>query len=120
MQATRHPKKTSQIGWHKAYIVAAIQAGGTTLRKLSAEHGYAPGTLAVALHTPWPKGERIIADYIGVPPNKLWPDRYDDHGKPLSGHGQRKARGQGKHVKPNNTNSSTDKTQCNGEIKRVV
>lgn len=117
MQATRHLKKTSQVGWHKAYIVAAVQAGGTTLRKLSVAHGYAPCTLAVALHTPWPKGERIIAEFIGVRPDELWPERYDEQGKPLSGHGQRKARGQGKHVK---TNGSTVKTRRDAEMTEVV
>lgn len=118
MDANRHPKKTSQvIGWHNAYIVAALHAGGTTLRKLSVEQGYSTGTLKAVLHTPWPKGEKIVADRIGVPPQELWPDRYDEHGKPLSGHGQRKALGQGKYVKPN---GNTVKPKCNGETRESI
>lgn len=113
MDATRHPKKTSRgIGWHNAYIVAALHAGGTSLRKLSAEKGYSPTTLKAALHTPWPKAEQIIAKAIGEKPQHIWPDRYDELGKPLSGHGQRKALGQGKHVKPKD---STEKAVYNVE-----
>lgn len=122
MNETRPPKKSRRVGWHNAYIVAAIHAGGTTLRKLSVSHGYAPSTLSNCLHTPWPKGERIIGDFIRVPPQELWPERYDDAGRPLSGHGQRKARGQGKYVnvKRSTTNSSTDRSSGNVPLKEAV
>jgi len=120
MQATRHPKKTRQakgVDWNKAYIVAAIHAAGTSLRKLSIAKGYAAGTLAVTLHTPWPKGEKIIAEAINEHPKDIWPTRYDEEGNPLSGFGQRKERGQGKHVK---RNGNTVKTPCNVEMKGAV
>lgn len=118
MQATRHPKKTSHnVDWNKAYIVAALHVTGTSFRKLSAASGYAPNTLANVLHTPWPKGERIVAKAINERPQDIWPTRYDEHGKPLSGHGQRKALGQGKHVKPN---GNTVKTKCNGEMREGI
>lgn len=119
MQATRHSKKASRSGWHKAYIVAAVQAGGTTLRKLSVANGYAPCTLANTLHTPWPKGERIIAAFIGEKPQDIWPDRYDEDGRPYSGHGQRKSRGQGKYCQLS-VNNNTDKTQCNVEMGEAI
>jgi Ner family transcriptional regulator len=118
MDSTRHPKKTRrQVDWNKAYIVAALHVSGNSLRKLSASKGYAETTLKAVLHAPWPKGETIIAEAIGEKPWDIWPSRYDENGKPLSGHGQRKSRGQGRHANTratkSNANSNTVKTGCN-------
>ncbi|MBI6262380.1 helix-turn-helix domain-containing protein, partial [Proteus mirabilis] len=48
--------------WHPADIIAALRKRGTTL--------------ANALSRPWPKGEKIIADFLGVAPSEIWPSRY--------------------------------------------
>ncbi|WP_082161037.1 helix-turn-helix domain-containing protein [Candidatus Competibacter denitrificans] len=64
--------------WHNADVVAALRKAGWSLRKLSQALGYKPTTLSVALRRPWPKGERLIADAIGVPPEEIWPGRYQD------------------------------------------
>jgi Ner family transcriptional regulator len=120
MDEIRQPKKTSRakgVDWNKAYIVAALHAGGTSLRKLSVAKGYSENTLRSTLHRPWPKGEKIIAEAIGEKPHDVWPTRYDADGKPLSGFGQRKERGQGKHVKQN---SNTLKLGRNAEIEGTV
>lgn len=70
------PKKPAQ-DWHRADIVAAVRKAGWSLRKLAQHHGYAaPTTLTNALARPWPKGERIIAEAIGVNPAEIWPSRY--------------------------------------------
>lgn len=63
--------------WHPADVVAAIRKAGWSLRKLATAAGYAnPAVLANANQRPWPKGERIIADAIGVAPEVIWPSRY--------------------------------------------
>ncbi|MDG4560565.1 MAG: helix-turn-helix transcriptional regulator [Candidatus Competibacter sp.] len=62
--------------WHPADVVAAVRKAGWTLRKLSIHHGYTPTALDNALHRRWPKAERLIAEAIGVPPEKIWPSRY--------------------------------------------
>ncbi|MFM5244353.1 helix-turn-helix domain-containing protein [Aeromonas caviae] len=62
--------------WHRAYIRAALEVKGFTLRDLSREAGLAEDTLKNALFRPWPKGERIIATAIGVEPEIIWPSRY--------------------------------------------
>lgn len=63
--------------WHPADIVAALRKAGWSVRKLSAHHGYAgPSALSNAIQKPWPKGERLIADAIGVSPEQIWPSRY--------------------------------------------
>lgn len=62
--------------WHRADVVAALKKKGWTMRALSRAAGLAPDTLKVALRIPYPKGERIIAKEIGVPPETIWPSRY--------------------------------------------
>jgi Ner family transcriptional regulator len=62
--------------WHQAMIVAHLRIAGTSLRQLSKDHALSPTALSVALQRPWAKAERIIADVIGVAPEKIWPSRY--------------------------------------------
>lgn len=73
------PKKASPKDWHRADIVAALRKAGWSLRRLATHHGYAsPTTLSVAMDRPWPKGQQLIADAIGIDPAKIWPSRYQD------------------------------------------
>lgn len=68
--------------WHHADILAALKKKRTSLAAVSRAAGLAPQTLTNALSRPWPKGELLIADAIGVPPHLIWPSRYfDEHGK---------------------------------------
>ncbi|PMG62995.1 helix-turn-helix domain-containing protein [Vibrio splendidus] len=62
--------------WHRADIVAALKKRGLSVRQLSREAGLGENTLANALRSPWPKGEKIIAEAIGMKPDQLWPSRY--------------------------------------------
>ncbi|MGE4406454.1 helix-turn-helix domain-containing protein [Pseudomonas sp.] len=73
------PKKASLKDWHRADIVAALRKAGWSLRRLATHHGYAsPTTLSVAMERPWPKGQQLIADAIGIDPAEIWPSRYQD------------------------------------------
>lgn len=62
--------------WHRADIRAELEKRGTSLRKLSREAGLSENTLRNALDRKWPKGEKIIADAIGIAPEIIWPSRY--------------------------------------------
>jgi Ner family transcriptional regulator len=78
MSKQGNPKKAGLKDWHRADIVAEIRKAGWSLRRLATHHGYAaPTTLTNALARPWPKGERIIAEAIGIDPAKIWPSRYE-------------------------------------------
>lgn len=68
--------KKHKKNMHRAYIVAAIKAKGSTLSQLSINAGLHPRTLNNALDRKYPKGEKIIADFIGMPVNEIWPERY--------------------------------------------
>ncbi len=62
--------------WHRADIRAELEKRGTSLRQLSREAGLSENTLRNTLDRKWPKGEKIIADAIGVSPQVIWPTRY--------------------------------------------
>ncbi|MGC6388129.1 helix-turn-helix domain-containing protein [Ewingella sp. S1.OA.A_B6] len=70
--------KGRKENWHQADIIAALRKKGTTLAAVSRGAGLSSSTLANALSRPWPKGERIIADAIGIHPSMIWPNRYFD------------------------------------------
>ncbi|MBA3110327.1 transcriptional regulator [Salmonella enterica] len=65
-----------QSDWHSADIIAALKKRGTSLSAVSRQSGLASSTLANALNRRWPKGERLIADALGVAPEQIWPSRY--------------------------------------------
>ena len=68
--------KKSKKNMHRAYIIAAIREKGSTLAQLSIDAGLHPRTLGNALERKYPNGEKIIADFIGIPPQEIWPERY--------------------------------------------
>lgn len=80
-------KKTSLEDWHPADIVCALRKAGWSLRGLAIHHGYHPNTLMRATHaarpTPWPKGQKLIADALGVQPWEIWPSRYTADHEPV-------------------------------------
>lgn len=66
--------------WHKADIIAGLHKKGTSLAAVSRAAGLSSSTLANALTRPWPKGEYLIAEALGVHPSVIWPSRYFKHG----------------------------------------
>jgi Ner family transcriptional regulator len=70
-------KKPATQDWHKEDIKAALRKGGTNMNELARQHGYRNfSAIRQALQHPYPKVERIIAAAIGVPPETIWPSRY--------------------------------------------
>lgn len=65
-----------QSDWHPADIIAGLRKRGTSLAALSRQAGLVSSTLANALNRRWPKGERLIAEALGVAPEQIWPSRY--------------------------------------------
>ncbi|EIS9018872.1 helix-turn-helix domain-containing protein [Salmonella enterica subsp. enterica serovar Montevideo] len=57
-------------------IVADLRKRGKSLATLGRENGLSISTVKNALDKPYPRGERIIADALGVEPRDLWPSRY--------------------------------------------
>jgi Ner family transcriptional regulator len=77
------PDNTTSPDWHPADVLAALKKRGHTLAGLSVENGYHPTAAGKALRHPWPAMEAIIAAALGLPPQLVWPSRYDAEGQPL-------------------------------------
>lgn len=69
--------------WDKPGIKAAVERKGETLRSLSLANDFHRDDCSVALRRRYPKAEQVISEFLGVPLNELWPDRYDDDGLPI-------------------------------------
>lgn len=69
--------------WHPADVLAALKKRGHSLAGLSVANGYHPTAAGKALKQAWPAMERLVAAAIGVPPQEIWPTRYDADGAPL-------------------------------------
>jgi len=69
-------------GWHPEDIKAAIRKRGITLTDLARRNDLDPSTVIQACHRPLYAGERVIAEFLGVPATQIWPDRYDGQGQP--------------------------------------
>lgn len=108
---THTPRTISD--WHPADVVAALRKCGWSLRRLSVEHGYVATALKLALHKPWPKAERLIADALGVHPAVIWPTRYDTSGMP------NRQLGRPKKDMPTDKHSKGD-PDCNVKHRRVA
>lgn len=79
--------------WHPADVVAGLRKAGWSLRKLSVHNGYYPNGLAKALSRPWPKGERLIAEALGISAADIWPQRHAKRLERIARRDQRAAEG---------------------------
>jgi len=66
----------SHSDWHRADIIAALHKTGITVVGLSRQSGLSDSSLSNVFYRSWPRGEKIISDYLGVPPSLIWPSRY--------------------------------------------
>lgn len=86
MNATAPKKADLDAGspahdWHPSDIKAALNKAGWTLSSLAEHHGLLNGSsLSPALVRSFPKGEKRIADALGLHPKEIWPSRYEKDG----------------------------------------
>lgn len=64
------------LDWHPADVLAALKKRGHSLAGLSAANGYHATAAGKALKRSWPALELVIAEAIGIPPQRIWPSRY--------------------------------------------
>lgn len=62
--------------WRDEFILAALKSCGWTYSSLGVANGMGKATLRNAIRAPWPKGEDIIANTIGVDATDIWPSRF--------------------------------------------
>lgn len=85
----------------RAWVKYQLELHGYTFGKLARELGVSRGVPQQALSHPYPKMERAIAEKIGVPPQVIWPERYDAQGLPNRPMGRPRAVNVSSHVKRN-------------------
>ncbi|RRN04656.1 transcriptional regulator [Bibersteinia trehalosi] len=71
-------KKKRVTDMHRADIRAALMKKGISLSQLGVKNGLAKTTLRNAFDKRYPKGEKIIADALGMEPSEIWPTRYTE------------------------------------------
>ena len=72
--------------WDRHAILAEIKRRFGSLRALSQSVSYPEARLSLALASPYPDAERVIARALEVPAAQLWPDRYWPNGRRREGH----------------------------------
>jgi Ner family transcriptional regulator len=93
MQRIDTPKKPAgPLDWNPAYIVYQLRLKGLSFRRLARLNGYAQGSATLVNRIAWPKMESLVARAIGVPPQQIWPSRYNPDGTPKRGLHSRKGR----------------------------
>ena len=71
-----------QENTHPEDLKAAIRKTNRTLEGLSAELGYAPSAVGMAIRRRWHEVRVGIARVLGRPIQELWPEDYDSDGTP--------------------------------------
>lgn len=70
---------------HPEDIKARVRKRGQTMAGLARKaRGVTDSAVRKSLREPIPRGNRIIAEYLGVPLYELWPEWYDRAGNRLS------------------------------------
>lgn len=59
------------------WIKFQLRVRGSSLSKLARRLGVTRQAVRNALSAPYPKMERAIANELGLPPQAIWPERYE-------------------------------------------
>ncbi len=63
--------------WHRQDVLSAIRKRNISVAELARRNGYDnPATFYNVFKSPYPKIEQIIADFLGMRPEDIWPSRY--------------------------------------------
>ena len=84
---------------HPADIVAAVKKTGTSLSALARLNGLSDAAIRYSLRPPAKRAEEALIAHLGLPPQRIWPDRYSTTGVRLirrrrSSSAQPRAKGQ--------------------------
>ncbi|MDQ2069345.1 helix-turn-helix domain-containing protein [Natronospira bacteriovora] len=66
----------------REWIKYQLRLRGSSLAQVARDQGVSRDAATLALRKPYPRMERAIADALGLRPEQLWPERYDEAGRP--------------------------------------
>jgi Ner family transcriptional regulator len=73
--------------WDRWAILCEVKRRGSNLKEISLKAGLSFASCSASLVSPnFPTADKALSDFLGVPLQELWPDRYFKDGtrKPLS------------------------------------
>ncbi len=68
--------KSAPVVWDRHSIRAEVHRRETTLTAVAVAAGLDPSACRSALVRRHLAGEKVLADFLGVKPEKIWPERY--------------------------------------------
>jgi Ner family transcriptional regulator len=74
--------KKGKKGWHPQDIVAAVKKSGSSLQALGRANGFSRTTFNKATSIRFPRAHQVIAEFLGVPRQIIWPQFYHEDGSP--------------------------------------
>ena len=66
----------------RAWVIYQLSIRGSSLAAVGRRAGTCRQVVYQAFLKPYPRMEKFIADALGLQPQDLWPDRYDEYGLP--------------------------------------
>jgi Ner family transcriptional regulator len=69
-------KDNSPADWHREDVMCAIRKRGSTLAEIARSVNTKPATAYNVFHRRYPRFERLIADFLELQPEEIWPSRY--------------------------------------------
>ena len=66
----------------REWIKYQLRLRGSSLSAVARDFGVSRHAPRLALVKPYPRMERAIAKKLGLEPQVLWPERYDEQGRP--------------------------------------
>ena len=73
--------RQQKADWHHEDIKAAVRKTGVSFSELAIRHGLSPSAAHKVLTRPSRQLQQLIADHLGLTPQKIWPSRYDELGQ---------------------------------------
>ncbi len=67
------------IGWTPKRLKIELLKRDTNLTQLAVDNDLSVSALRVALVKSFPKAEKVLADFLGVSVEELFPNRYQQH-----------------------------------------
>lgn len=69
-------------GWDPQDVLFAVRKRGSNLQRLGLEKGFFRHTLHKSLTSRFPRAHKVIADFLDVPRQEIWPQFYHEDGTP--------------------------------------
>jgi Ner family transcriptional regulator len=71
----------------RGWIIYQLTLQGRSLASVARDAGVKRQTLYQVFHIRYPRMEKILADVLGLTPQLIFPERYDENGLPLKERG---------------------------------